>query len=80
MTISIVEAVISRLGRREVGACSPQDDSAFAARAEKLDFSSFNATLCQKFFALAAAKSAGAVRLFSAHAPCSAFTLYKYSV
>ena len=66
--------------RRDVGAYSPQDDSAFAARAEKLDFSSLNAALCQKFVALAAAKSARAVRLLSAHTVCSAFTLYKYSV
>lgn len=61
--------------RRGVGACSPQDDSAFAARAEKLDFSSFYAALCQKFVALPAAKIAGIMRLFSVHALCSAFTL-----
>ena len=75
MTLS-VEAVT----RREVGAYSPQDDSAFAARAKKLDFSGFYAALCQKFVALPAAKIAGVVRLFSIHEPCSAFTLYKYSV
>ncbi len=57
--------------QREVGAYSPQNDSAFAARAKKLDFSSFNAALCQKFVALPAAKVAGAVRLFSTHALCS---------
>jgi hypothetical protein len=75
-----MEAVISRLGQREVGAYGPQDDSAFTARTEKLDFSSFNVALCQKFVALPAAKIAGAVRLFGSHDPCSAFTLYKYSV
>ena len=74
MTIS-VEAVISRLGQREVGAYSPQDDSALAARTKKLDFSSFNVALCQKFVALPAAKAAGAVRLFGSHELCSAFTL-----
>lgn len=57
--------------QREVGAYGPQDDSAFTARTEKLDFSSFNVTLCQKFVALPAAEIAGAVRLFSAHALCS---------
>lgn len=57
--------------RRGVGAYSPQDDSAFAARAEKLDFSSFYAALGQKFVALPTAKVAGIVRLFSAHALCS---------
>ena len=70
MTIS-EEAVM----RRGFGAYSPQDDSALAARAKKLDFSCFNAALCQKFVALPAAKVAGIVRLFGFHAPCSAFTL-----
>ena len=66
-----VEAVM----RREVGAYSPQNDSAFAARTEKLYFSSFHVALCQKFVALPAAKITGFVRLFSSHASCSAFTL-----
>lgn len=59
--------------RRVVGAYSPQNDSAFAARTKKLDFSSFYAALCQKFVALPAAKLVGIVRLFGVHAPCSAF-------
>ena len=62
ITIS-VEAVM----RRGVGAYSPQDDSAFAARTKKLDFSGFYAALCQKFVALPAAKIVGVVRLFCFH-------------
>ncbi len=56
--------------RRGVGAYSPQDDSAFAARTKKLYFSGLNMALCQKFVALPATKIAGVVRLFSLHAPC----------
>ena len=70
ITIS-VEAVM----RRGVGAYSPQDDSAFAARTMKLDFSGFNVALCQKFVALPAAKIAGVVRLFRFHASCLPFLL-----
>lgn len=54
--------------QRGFGAYSPQDDSAFAARTKKLNFSGFYVALCQKFVALPAAKIAGIVRLFSAHA------------
>ena len=61
--------------RRGVGAYSPQDDSAFAARTMKLDFSGFNVALCQKFVALPAAKIAGVVRLFCFHTSCLPFLL-----
>ena len=61
--------------QREVGAYSPQDDSALAARTQKLDFPGFYVALCQKFVALPATKVGGAMRLFGSHKPYSAFTL-----